>query len=89
MQKKWAEKTTVGKILTVISRVAMIIWIVFWALNEWGSFPNSDIIANFALAFVCLCEIYEFWNVKRVISYVAIAGSVFILAITIVALVMQ
>ena len=89
MQKKWAEKTALGKTLTVISWIAMITWIVFWALDKWGSFPHSDIIANFALAFVCLCEIYEFWNVKRVISYVAIAGSVLILTTTILAIVMQ
>ena len=74
--KKWNEKTTVEKIAYVISGIALGVWLIFEALGRSGKIQFAELGGCIALCIVCLCEAISFWNVKRGLSYVAIAGIV-------------
>ena len=74
--KKWNEKNTLEKIAYVISGIALGVWLVLEALGRSGKIQFADLGGTIALCIVCVCEAISFWNVKRGLSYVAIAGIV-------------
>ena len=74
--KPWNEKTKVEKIADIISGIALCIWVIFEYLTDKNSIPHADTYSCIAIGVVCICEAVSFWNVKRVLSYVAIAGVV-------------
>ena len=81
----WNEKTTFEKIVSIISAVALCVWLVFEFFGSKFAIKNTETISSISMAVVCICEAISFWKTKRVFSYVAIAG--FILIVT--ALVLQ
>ena len=72
----WNEKTIVEKIATIISGIALCVWLVFEFLSNSGKVSFADTAACIAIGIVCICEAISFWRTKRVFSYVAIAGFV-------------
>lgn len=81
--KKWNEKTTFEKTMDIISGVAIFVWLVLEWLENLNKI-SQDSIATYVAAFVvCVCEAISFWNVRRVFSYVAIAGAVLLIAVSV------
>ena len=78
MNKKWNEKTTLEKTMDIIAFIAVCVWLVFEIL-ERKSVSYADTGASISIVVVCICEAFSFWNVKRSLSYVAIAGAVLLL----------
>ena len=76
MNEKWSEKTTLEKIATIISGIALCAWLAFEFLERQKAFPHAEMAGYIAIGVICLCEAISFWRVKRVLSYVAIAGLV-------------
>ena len=85
MDRKWSEKTTVENTAEIISAIALVIWLVFEAIGRTKNVQYAELIGTIALIVVCICEAVAFWNVKRALSYVAIGGTVLIIAVAILA----
>ena len=79
MNKKWNEKTTLEKSVSIVSWVALVIWATFTVLERTDKVQFAGFVNYITLIIVCVCEAFSFWNVKRSLSYVAIAGIVFML----------
>ena len=79
MNRKWNEKTTLEKTMDIISGIALCVWLIFEAL-ERKSIAYASMGAYISIIVICICEAISFWNVKRALSYVAIAGSVLLIA---------
>ena len=77
----WNEKTTLEKVATIISGIALCIWLVFEYLGSKNSVPYTETVSCTAIVIVCICEAISFWRVKRALSYVAIAGAVLLVAV--------
>ncbi len=73
--KAWSEKTTFEKTVEIISGLAFCIWLVFTVLERRGA-VKTELGTCIPLIVVCVCQALSFWKVKRVFSYVAIAGAV-------------
>ena len=76
----WNEKTTVEKIATIISGIALCVWLVLEFFGSNFAIKNTETISSIAIAVVCVCEAVSFWKTKRVFSYIAIVGAVCIVA---------
>ena len=76
MNEKWSEKTTFQKTMDIIAGIAFLVYIIFEALERTGKVESADLINCIAIVVVCICEAFSYWNVKRVFSYVAIAGAI-------------
>ena len=76
MNKKWNEKTTFEKVLDVVSGIALCVWLVFEMLEKQNTVTYASLVTYIALCIICVCQAISFWNVKRALSYVAIAGIV-------------
>ena len=76
----WNEKTIVEKIATIISGIALCVWLIFEFLDSKGVVSYAATGAYIAVSVLCVCEAISFWKTKRVFSYVAIAGAVCIIA---------
>ena len=86
MNKKWNEKTTFEKTLNIISFVAFCVWMLFELLERTGKMEGAS-IANYICVFVIsIAETIYFWNVKRAISYIGIAGAACLLAAIVLSL---
>jgi hypothetical protein len=83
MDRKWSEKTTLEKVMDILAGIGLCVWIVFEILSEKTSLAFADTASSIAIALVCVFEAVSYWNVKRVFSYVAIAGAILIMATTI------
>ena len=70
--KNWSEKTTIEKVMDIISGVALCVWAVLEYIVTKA--PFSETASYVALCVICICEAVSFWNTQRVISYVAIGG---------------
>ena len=81
MNRKWNEKNTLEKTVTVISAIALCVWLLFEFLEGKTSFKYAEIVNYIAIFVICVCEAISFWKVKRSLSYVAIGGAVFMVAI--------
>ena len=83
MNKKWSEKTTLEKAADIISWIALCIWLIFERLEDTNTIKYANMVNYIAISVVCLCQAFSFWKVKRILSYVAIAGIVCIAAVMI------
>ena len=75
MNKKWSEKTAFEKTLDVIAFIAICVWLVFEIMESRNAVPYAELGSCISIGVVCACEAISFWNVKRALSYVAIAGA--------------
>ena len=80
MNKKWSEKTTFEKVLDIIAGVALCVWLVFETLERENAVQYADVVNYIAISVICICEAISFWKVKRILSYIAIAGIVCMVA---------
>ena len=78
MNDKWSEKTTFQKVMDIIAGIAFLVYVIFQALERAGKVKSADLITCIAIAVVCVCEAFSYWNTKRTFSYIAIAGAVFL-----------
>lgn len=76
--KKWNEKNTFEKTVDIIAGITFLVWVVLTYVES--NLPYGETISYIALCITCVCEAITYWNVKRVISYVAIGGVVLMLA---------
>ena len=81
MNKKWNEKTTFEKVLTVISGVALFVWLLFEILERKTSLWFAEYVNYIAVAIICICESIILWKVKRSLSYVGIVGALCMIAV--------
>ena len=86
MNKKWNEKTTFEKVTSIISVVALCIWLIFELLERTTSLGFAKFVNYIAVCVICVCVAFSFWNVKRYISYVAIGGAICMIAVVILGL---
>ena len=77
MNRKWNEKNTLEKTVTIISGIALCVWLILGYIENKA--PYAETISYIALCVVCVCEAVAFWNTKRVISYIAIGGMILML----------
>ena len=80
MDRKWNEKNTLEKTVTIISGIALCVWLLFEVLERKTSLQYADTVNYIAILVICVCEAISFWKVKRVLSYVAIGGAVCMIA---------
>ena len=80
MNQKWSEKTKFQKVMDIIAGIAFLVYLIFEALERAGKVKSADLITCIAIGVVCVCEAFSYWNVKRVFSYVSIAGAVLLTA---------
>ena len=81
MNEKWSEKTTFQKVMDIIAGIAFLVYVIFQALERANKVKSADLITCIAIVVVCVCEAFSYWNKKRIFSYVAIAGAVFLTAV--------
>ena len=81
MNRKWSEKNTLEKTVTVISGIALCVWLLFEVLERKTSFQYANTVNYIAIFVICVCEAISFWKVKRSLSYVAIGGAILMIAI--------
>ena len=79
--KKWSEKTKLEKAADIISAIALCFWLAFEFINKNGDVAWADIASRIAVIVICVFEGIGFWNERRVLSYIAIAGIVCIIGI--------
>lgn len=78
MNKKWNEKTTLEKTVTIISGIALFVWLLFEVLEKTTTMQYTRFVSYIAICVICACEAISFWNVRRSLSYVAIGGGIFL-----------
>ena len=83
MNDKWSEKTTFQKVMDIIAGIAFLVYLIFLALERAGKVESADLITCIAIGVVCICEAFSFWNTKRIFSYIAIAGAVFLICVVV------
>lgn len=81
MNKKWNEKTTLEKTVTIISGIALCIWLLFEFLENKTSLQYANTVSCIAIFVICVCEAISFWKVKRALSYVGIGGAILMIAV--------
>ena len=79
MNQKWSEKTAFQKVMDIIAGIAFLVYVIFQALERAGKVESADLITCIAISIVCICEAFSYWNTKRIFSYIAIAGAVFLI----------
>lgn len=79
----WNEKTTLEKVATIISGIALCIWLVFEYHVSKNAVPYAEIVTYVSFVVICICEAISFWRVKRAFSYIAIGGAVLLTAVLI------
>ena len=89
MNKKWNEKTTFEKTVTITSGISLFIWLLFEFLESKMTIPYANIIDYVAIFVICVCEAISFWNVKRSLSYVGIGGAIFIIVVAILEMLLR
>ena len=81
MNQKWSEKTTFQKVMDIIAGIALLVYVIFQALERAGKVESADLITCIAIGVVCICEAFSYWNTKRIFSYVAIAGAICLIGV--------
>ena len=74
--KKWSEKTTFEITADIISESAFVLWLIFDAVGKKSGAAWTEIAGFISIMVICVLQGIAFWNQKRVISYIAIAGFV-------------
>ena len=77
----WNEKTIIEKIATIISGIALCVWVVFDILGRIGNVSFAETAGYIAVCVICVSEAVVYWRTKRVFSYIAIAGAVLLVAV--------
>ena len=80
MNEKWSKKTTFQKVMDIISIIAFLVYLIFEVIERKGKVESADLISSIAIFVICICEAFSYWNQKRILSYVAIAGALLLLA---------
>ena len=83
--KTWNEKNTFEKVLDVISTIALIVWLVLSIFENNGTITWIVDPTFITATIICICQAISFWNQKRGLSYVAIAG----IACMVIAIILQ
>ena len=83
MNQKWNEKTTFQKIMDIIAGIALLVYVIFQALERNSKVKSAELIGCIAIVVVCICEAISYWKIKRAFSYIAIAGAVFLTAVVV------
>ena len=86
MNRKWNEKNILEKTVTIISGIALCIWVLFEFWESKTSLQYANTVNYIAIFVICVCEAFSFWNTRRSLSYVAIAGAVCMVAVVILTL---
>ena len=81
MDRKWNEKNTLEKTVTIISGIALCVWLLFEVLESKTSIQYANTVNYIAILVICVCEAISFWKVKRALSYVAIGGAILMIAV--------
>lgn len=81
MSGKWNEKNKLEKTVTIISAIALCVWLLFEILESKTSLQYANIVNYIAIFVICVCEAISFWKVKRALSYVAIGGAILMIAV--------
>lgn len=81
MNRKWNEKSTFEKVSTVVSAIALCVWLLFEVLERKTSLGFAKYVNYIAICVICICEAISFWKVKRSLAYVAIGGIILMIAI--------
>ena len=81
--KKWIDKTNTEKTMDIIAGIAFFVWLACEWLENANKLPQNNIVTGLAACAVCICEAVAFWNEKRAFSYVAIAGAVLLIAVSV------
>ena len=76
----WNEKTIIEKIATIISGIALCVWVVFDILGRIGNVSFAETAGYIAVCVICVSEAIVYWRTKRVFSYIAIVGTVCIIS---------
>ena len=77
MTKKPDNKTKLEKTANIISCIAFCIWILFEILDK-----SITILVNHISIFaICVSESICMWKKSRIVSFIAIAGAVVMLAV--------
>ena len=82
MDKKWKDKTTAQKVIDIISWILLAVWFVFSILDRRTP-ESEEYIDEIAIGLYCALSAYSYWNVKRIYSYIFIAGAILIAVTTI------
>ena len=83
MIEEWNKKSTFDKVLDIISGIALCIWLIFEVLERTNKVQWAEFVNCIAICVVCLCQVFSFWKIKRIFSYIAIAGAVCMIAVII------
>ncbi len=86
MDKKWSEKTTFEKTVRIISFIAFCGWMVFEILERTNKSAATEMGSYISVCVICIAESISFWNFKRSVSYIGIAGAVCMLAVIVLTL---
>ena len=86
--KKWNEKALYQKVLDIISSIALVVWVIFGVLERNSKMKYAGYVYSAAVLVICVCEAISFWNEKRSLSYVAIAGAVFMTVVTVLQIIL-
>ena len=78
MEDKWSEKTKLQKTMDIISGIAFLVYVIIQMLEGSNKVKSADVITCIAIVVFCVCEAVSYWNTKRILSYIAIAGLVFL-----------
>lgn len=81
MNRKWNEKNTLEKTVTIISGIALCVWLLFEVLARKSTLKYANTVNYIAIFVICVCEAISFWKVKRALSYVAIGGAILMIAV--------
>jgi len=82
---RFIEKTTLEKVMDIISGIAFCVWLILEALERANKIQSAGFFACIAIVIICICEAFPLWNVKRSLSYVAIVGTVIMLTVVVLA----
>ena len=74
MKKDQSEKTIMSKVTTIISAIALCVWLLFEVLERTISLSYANYVIYVAIGVISISEAVSFWNVKRVVSYIGIGG---------------
>lgn len=76
MNKKWHEKTTLEKLMDIISFITIFVWLIFIAIEYTIGFAGAEIVNRICSGIICACLAVSFWSVKRIVSYISIVAVV-------------
>ena len=80
---KWNEKNTLEKAATIISDIAFFSWLLLEFLARKISLQYANTVTFIAILIFCVGEAIACWRAKRVLSYIAIGGAIFLIVVAV------